>query len=171
MISIILPAYNEEKAIKQSIDKINEVMNKIKKYPYEIIVIDDGSNDKTYEHAKKTNAKVIKNPHNLGYGISLKKIGAGDARIELSNASQEFFTSLDQIHMTYLHTVCDLSITTKDGVRTLGTQDSKFVVENKLLFPEGSAIKYICRHPYKNGKEDLLKAIHFIEMIIERDYK
>ena len=64
------------------------------------------------------------------YGISLKKIGAGDARIELSNASQEFFTSLDQIHMTYLHTVCDLSITTKDGVRTLGTQDSKFVVEN-----------------------------------------
>ena len=64
------------------------------------------------------------------YGISLKKIGSGDARIELSNASQEFFTSLDQIHMTYLHTVCDLSITTKDGVRTLGTQDSKFVVEN-----------------------------------------
>ena len=64
------------------------------------------------------------------YGISLKKIGAGDARIELSNASQEFFTSLDQIHMTYLHTVCDLSIATKDGVRTLGTQDSKFVVEN-----------------------------------------
>ena len=64
------------------------------------------------------------------YGISLKKIGSGDARIELSNATQEFFTSLDQIHMTYLHTVCDLSITTKDGIRTLGTQDSKFVVEN-----------------------------------------
>ena len=50
-------------------------------------------------------------------------------------------------------------------------QPSKFVVENELLFPEGSVIKYICRHPYKNGKEDLLKAIHFIEMIIERDYK
>ena len=49
-------------------------------------------------------------------------------------------------------------------------QPSKFVVENKLLFPEGCAIKYICRHPYKAGKEDLLKAIHFIEMIIERDY-
>jgi hypothetical protein len=50
-------------------------------------------------------------------------------------------------------------------------QPSEFVIENKLLFPEGSVIKYICRHPYKNGKEDLLKAIHFIEMIIERDYK
>ena len=50
-------------------------------------------------------------------------------------------------------------------------QPSKFVVENKLLFPEGSAIKYIIRHQDKDGKKDLLKAIHFIEMIIERDYK
>ena len=49
-------------------------------------------------------------------------------------------------------------------------QPSKFVVENKLLFPEGCAIKYICRHPFKGKKEDLLKAIHFIEMMIERDY-
>ena len=50
-------------------------------------------------------------------------------------------------------------------------QPSKFVIENKLLFPEGSVIKYICRHRYKNGKEDLEKAKHFIDMIIERDYK
>ena len=49
-------------------------------------------------------------------------------------------------------------------------QPSKFVIENKLLFPEGSVIKYICRHPYKGGKEDLEKAKHFIDMIIERDY-
>jgi len=49
-------------------------------------------------------------------------------------------------------------------------QPSKFVMENKLLFAEGNVIKYVCRHPYKGGKEDLEKAIHFIEMIIERDY-
>ena len=48
---------------------------------------------------------------------------------------------------------------------------SKFVIENKLLFPEASVIKYIVRHQDKDGKKDLLKAIHFIEMIIERDYK
>ena len=41
-------------------------------------------------------------------------------------------------------------------------QPSKFVIENKLLYPEGCAIKYIIRHQDKNGKEDLLKAIHFI---------
>jgi len=50
-------------------------------------------------------------------------------------------------------------------------QPSEFVIANELLFPEGNVIKYICRHRYKNGKEDLEKAVHFIEMIIERDYK
>jgi len=49
-------------------------------------------------------------------------------------------------------------------------QPSKFVVENELLFPEGCAIKYICRHRLKGKKEDILKAIHFLEMILERDY-
>ena len=49
-------------------------------------------------------------------------------------------------------------------------QPSKFVTENKLLYPEGCVIKNILRHPDKGGKQDLLKAIHYCEMIIERDY-
>ena len=49
-------------------------------------------------------------------------------------------------------------------------QPSKFINDNNLQFAEGNAIKYICRHAYKGGKEDLKKAIHYIEMIIERDY-
>ena len=49
-------------------------------------------------------------------------------------------------------------------------QPSKFVVENKLLYPEGNVIKYILRHQNKGGKEDLEKAKHFIDMIIERDH-
>ena len=50
-------------------------------------------------------------------------------------------------------------------------QPSKFVNDNKLLFAEGNAIKYICRHSHKNGVEDIDKAIHYLEMIKERDYK
>lgn len=49
-------------------------------------------------------------------------------------------------------------------------QPSKFINDNKLPFAEGNAIKYIVRHQDKGGKQDLLKAIHYIEMIIERDY-
>jgi hypothetical protein len=49
-------------------------------------------------------------------------------------------------------------------------QPSRFVVENKLLYPEGCVIKYILRHRAKGKRQDLEKAIHFIEMIMERDY-
>ena len=49
-------------------------------------------------------------------------------------------------------------------------QPSTFSNENKLLYPEGTVIKYVIRHQDKGGKEDLLKAKHFIDMIIERDY-
>jgi len=49
-------------------------------------------------------------------------------------------------------------------------QPSKFVVENELLYPEGCAIKYICRHSQKGGVEDIDKAIHYLEMIKQRDY-
>ncbi len=50
-------------------------------------------------------------------------------------------------------------------------QPSRFVIQKKLAFPEGSVIKYICRHSQKDGKQDLEKAKHFIDMIIERDYE
>jgi len=50
-------------------------------------------------------------------------------------------------------------------------QPSKFVIENELLYPEGCVIKYILRHRMKGKKQDLQKAIHFIEMSIERDYE
>ena len=50
-------------------------------------------------------------------------------------------------------------------------QPSSFINKNKILFAEGNAIKYICRHQNKGRKQDLLKAIHYIQMIIERDYK
>ena len=50
-------------------------------------------------------------------------------------------------------------------------QPAEFINKNKLLFAEGNAIKYICRHSRKGGIEDIDKAIHYLEMIIERDYK
>jgi len=49
-------------------------------------------------------------------------------------------------------------------------QPAEFSNKNKLLFAEGNAIKYICRHNYKGGEEDVKKAIHYLEMILERDY-
>ena len=73
MISIILPAFNEEKSIKKTITSLKDVLEKHNFGHYEIILIDDGSNDNTLKIALSEKIKVIKNPHNLGYGISLKK--------------------------------------------------------------------------------------------------
>ena len=54
--------------------------------------------------------------------------------------------------------------------KNMVVQPSEFINKNKLLFAEGNAIKYICSHAHKGGKQDLEKAKHYIDMIIERDY-
>lgn len=49
-------------------------------------------------------------------------------------------------------------------------QPAKFALENKLDYCQANAIKYICRHEHKNGKEDLEKAKHYIDLLIEHHY-
>lgn len=39
-----------------------------------------------------------------------------------------------------------------------------------LDFYEGSALKYLARHRKKNGREDVEKAIHYLELLLERQY-
>ena len=58
-----------------------------------------------------------------------------------------------------------------DHYRSMRIQASEFINKNNIPFAEGNAIKYLCRRKQKNQKEDLLKAIHYIEMAIERDYE
>ena len=57
-----------------------------------------------------------------------------------------------------------------DHYNTFKIQPAEFINENRLGFSEGNAIEYICRHSKKGKRKDLEKAIHYIEMIIERDY-
>ena len=54
--------------------------------------------------------------------------------------------------------------------KSMKIQPAEFINENKLLFAEGNAIKYICRHRSKGKEKDIQKAIHYLEMILERDY-
>ena len=70
-VIISIPAYNEEKTIDKVVQEINEVMCSTN-YKYEIIVIDDGSKDKTVEIAKNAGAKVYSNKINLGLAETFK---------------------------------------------------------------------------------------------------
>lgn len=49
-------------------------------------------------------------------------------------------------------------------------QSWDFIVANGLGFLEGNAIKYIARHRKKNGREDLEKAIHYLQKALEVFY-
>lgn len=76
-LSVIIPAYNEEIFIKNTLSQINNFLL-TKDYNYEIIVIDDGSKDKTFSivkdlQSKIKDLKIIQNDKNLGKGYSVKK--------------------------------------------------------------------------------------------------
>jgi len=71
MISVVIPTYNEEKAIGQTIKDIKKALTKHK---YEIIAVDDGSKDKTGKILDKCKGiNVLHNPYNMGYSNSIKK--------------------------------------------------------------------------------------------------
>jgi len=70
-VSIIIPVYNEEDAIDDVVDSVIKAVAKTS-YDQEIIVVDDGSTDRTSEILAKKDVKVIRHQDNCGYGSALK---------------------------------------------------------------------------------------------------
>jgi hypothetical protein len=54
--------------------------------------------------------------------------------------------------------------------KDMAIQPAEFIHRNRLGFLEGNVIKYVVRHANKNGKQDLLKARHYIDLLIEMEY-
>jgi glycosyltransferase involved in cell wall biosynthesis len=70
-ISVIIPAFNEEGAIASAVEDVKKTLAGLD-VPFEVIVVNDGSRDRTAEIAGETGARVISHPGNRGYGASLK---------------------------------------------------------------------------------------------------
>lgn len=73
-ISLIIPAYQQERTIQKDLLRIIKVMDQIR-YDYEIIVVVDGKLDKTFDNAKRVNSKKIKiigYPKNHGKGYAIR---------------------------------------------------------------------------------------------------
>ena len=51
--------------------------------------------------------------------------------------------------------------------RNFEIQPIEFIHKNNLSYIQGNVIKYVCRYRDKNGIEDLKKARHYIDMLIE----
>lgn len=58
-----------------------------------------------------------------------------------------------------------------DHYKGMPIQPSEFIYKNGLSWYEGNAVKYICRHKLKGGKDDVLKAIHYLELLLEAEYQ
>jgi glycosyltransferase involved in cell wall biosynthesis len=66
-VSIVIPAYNEEAIIGQTVARIHSL------YPdFETIVVDDGSTDNTAHKAREAGATVFQHPYNIGNGAAVK---------------------------------------------------------------------------------------------------
>lgn len=97
LLSIVIPAYNEEQSIVRSIPRITDVINTIPLSDYgiddyEIIIVDDGSTDKTYERVvalklEDRHFRIIKMRGNSGH---MKALEAG-----LKASRGEFVVSID----------------------------------------------------------------------------
>lgn len=58
-LSVVIPAYNEEKVIKKTLEKVLDYLSG-KKYSFEVVVADDGSSDKTVQIVKKFSNKKVR---------------------------------------------------------------------------------------------------------------
>jgi len=120
-VSIIIPAYNEETGIKGTLEKLVGG-NYHKKY--EIIVVDDGSTDKTKEICEGFSVRVVSHTVNKGYGAALK------TGIRKSTTDKIVFMDSDGQHdPAYLDELVELL---EDHEMVIGcrTQDS-FQVKNR----------------------------------------
>ena len=109
-ISVILPCYNEEAILRNNLKRIIKYLeNKIGKYEWEILLINDGSKDKTGDIANEfeknnSNIRVIHHPTNLNLGNALKtgfKNSKGDIivvlDIDLSYSIDHIETMVDKL--------------------------------------------------------------------------
>jgi glycosyltransferase involved in cell wall biosynthesis len=80
MISVVIPAYNEEGGLAEVVRGLRGRMEASGR-PFEIIIVDDGSSDRTLEVARSLGVTVIQHGTNRGYGAALKT-GIREARGE-----------------------------------------------------------------------------------------
>jgi len=105
-VSVIVPAYNEEDSICGVVDQAYEVCSSLN-IDFEIIVVDDGSVDKTAESLNDKPVRLVRHPENRGYGASIKTgvLNAQYPWILITDADGTYpvtqFPKLFQVHEGY----------------------------------------------------------------------
>jgi glycosyltransferase involved in cell wall biosynthesis len=105
--SVVIPAYNEEHGINPVLDHIGDILSN-SPWPYELIVVDDGSHDQTAAIIQqRSDVTLISHPVNKGYGAALKT-GIRRARYDIvcitdadgTYPNERIFDLLERLHAT-----------------------------------------------------------------------
>lgn len=120
------------------------------------------------EHSKPVRMDFIKRMRSLGVSFDEATKGLYESLSE--RASDHPFYQL-QPAVTEIDSVFDKQVG-GSHYKNLAIQPTEFILANKLDFAAGNAVKYICRYPLKGTPlQDLEKAKHYIEILIEREKK
>lgn len=122
-ISVIIPAYNEEKTIEQALKKTSDYLEQ-QKHDYEIIVVDDGSADHTLEIAKKISLptstllsagkiKILENKVNRGKGYAVKRGILEGAKEWILFADADMATPIEELENFLRHSNYDILIASR----------------------------------------------------------
>lgn len=108
-LSVIIPAYNEEKRIRKTLELIVTYLDK-KKHNYEIIVVNDGSTDKTKEvvlecikDARNKKIKIQSNPCNKGKGYSVKQGFLAATKLWVLFTDADLSTPIEELETCIRH--------------------------------------------------------------------
>lgn len=107
-------------------------------------------------------------------------------QINIDNSEDEHYTVRTNVGGIWWYTDDELEILDKEGVTTVNSaldkqisgnhykgckiQPVEYIQANDLDYLQGNVIKYVTRHKLKNGKADIEKAIHYLELILELQY-
>lgn len=81
LIAVVIPAYNEQGAVRATVDEVRRVLGTAA-IAHDITVVNDGSTDDTLTEARASGARVLNFPDNVGYGHALKAgIAATDSEL------------------------------------------------------------------------------------------
>lgn len=128
LVSIVIPAYNEEKRLPGTLREIIKFITS-KKIKAEIIVVDDGSRDATaavVTGLKNRLIRLIKNPHNMGKGFSVKT--------GVENAKGDIILFTDADLSTPIKHLSEFILYHKEGYEVVIA--SRDLVESKVMVPQ-----------------------------------
>jgi len=133
-VSVVFPMYNEEDYVFDTIQKTTAILNSIA-LEYEIIIVDDGSTDKSALIAEQLikenkNIRILQHVHNKGIGASLKT--------GFLNATKDFI----------MHTDMDQPFDLHELIHFISLRDKRYVIKGRRLKRRDSLFSKMCSLGY-----------------------